>query len=210
MSLWVKICGVNDKAHASLLSSVDAIGFMFYPRSPRFVTADDAHHIAASLSSLVAKIGVFVDSNDDVIDHVLSKVSLDGIQLHGYETNERIIDVKKRFSLPVTKAVTVQQLSDLLHAATDYPAANCILLDARGASRSNDEDGVHFDWNLLQKSTVMPSQWCLAGGINAQNLKKAITTSGATRVDVSSGVESQAGTKDPQKIEEFLKIASCL
>lgn len=204
MSVWVKICGVND--YHSSLDGADAVGFMFYPRSPRFVTADAAAAIACRLPPEVHRIGVFVDSADDVLEHILSHLPLDGIQLHGYEDEERICHVKKRFGLPVTKAVRVSDSEVIGQAQRDYPSADMLLLDSRGASRQTQQDGAKFNWHWLKEHTIN-HRWCLAGGITPANLEQAVRESGATRVDVASGVESSAGVKDAKLVKKLLHTA---
>ena len=204
MSVWVKICGVNE--YHSSLDGTDAVGFMFYPRSPRFVTADAAAAIASRLPRTVHRIGVFVDSADDVLEHILSHLPLDGIQLHGYEDEERICHVKKRFGLAVTKAVRVSSSEVIGQAQRAYPSADMLLLDSRGASRQSQEDGVKFNWRWLKEHEIN-HPWCLAGGITPANLEQAVRESGATRIDVASGVESSAGVKDANLVNSLLHIA---
>lgn len=210
MSLWVKICGINDEVCARALVGSSAMGFMFYPRSPRFVTAPEASHLARFVPKDVAKIGVFVDSNDDVIEHILEHVTLDGIQLHGTENNARILAVKKRFNLPIIKGCLVTHKKDIDEAAHLYAAADRILFDGRSALRSEESDGHQFEWRWLKDSSSLPACWCLAGGIDKDNLRIAVMQSGARAVDVSSCLESEKGKKSPDKIKQFLQEASCL
>ncbi len=209
MNITAKICGINDAA--AMQTAVDAgarfVGLVFYPPSPRALEPDAAAALADLVPAGVTKVGLFVDPEDTLLDHVRDKVSLDMVQLHGAESPERCRSVRSRTGLPVMKAIKVASADDLA-AADDYDGAvDWLMFDAKApADMANALPGgnaLAFDWTLLA-GRDWPVPWMLAGGINAGNVAEAVAASGATVVDVSSGVEVAPGRKDPARIRAFL------
>ena len=199
LAVGVKICGVNSAAAAAALPGASYAGFVFYPRSPRFVKAWQAASLAQSLPDGVARVGVFVDSGDDVISHVFEHLRLDVVQFHGEESPQRVASARRRFGASVMKALAVTRAADIERWRAYREAADMILFDGGGGGGT----GSSFDWTLLTgRAPSMP--WMLSGGLNAANLSQAVLLSGAAMVDVSSGVESRPGVKDTAKIRAFL------
>lgn len=206
----VKICGLSQPAHVH--AAVDAgaryVGFVFFPKSPRAVTAD----VAAQLSQLVpvgvAQVGLFVNPDDALLNDVLRIVPLDIIQLHGSETPDRVAEVKALTGLPVMKAVGISGPDDL-PALTDYGlVADMLLVDAKPPKGADlpGGNGLAFDWRLLVgRHWLRP--WMLAGGLTPENVAEAVRLTGAPVVDVSSGVESAPGAKESHLIEAFVAAA---
>ena len=151
---------------------------------------------------------MFVDPGDELLERVLAKAPLDLIQLHGEESPERVGAIKKKFGKPAIKAIKISSEADLGEAARYFAAADWLMFDARPSKDASRPGGnaLAFDWELLRQRR-WPLPWMLSGGLNPGNLGEAVRISGAKAVDVSSGVESRPGVKDPAKIREFLAVA---
>ncbi|WP_199259838.1 phosphoribosylanthranilate isomerase [Paracoccus binzhouensis] len=211
MAVSVKICGLTEAA--GLAAAVDAgaryVGFVFFPKSPRHVSPGVAAALAAQVPLGVAKVGLFVNPDDAALDAVLARVPLDLIQLHGAETPARVAEVKARSGLPVMKAVGVAEPQDL-DALWDYGlVADMLLIDAKPPKEAvlPGGNGLAFDWRLLAGRQIL-KPWLLAGGLTPENVHEAIRLTRAPGVDVSSGVESAPGVKDPERIRSFIARAT--
>ncbi|MBW8270614.1 phosphoribosylanthranilate isomerase [Caldovatus aquaticus] len=208
---FVKICGVNDAAamDAAAAAGADAVGFVFYPPSPRAVTPAEAAALSARAPrGAPLRVGLFVDPADAEIAAVLAALPLDLIQLHGAETPERCAAVRARFGVPVMKALGVARAEDL-DALADYAAAvDRLLLDAKPSAAAALPGGnaESFDWTLTAGRAI-PRPWLLAGGLTPENVARAIRESGAPGVDVSSGVERARGVKDAALVARFVAAA---
>jgi phosphoribosylanthranilate isomerase len=215
MPVRAKICGVNSRAalDAAIAGGAGFVGFNFYPPSPRALTPEAAAALAATVPPVIAKVGVLVDEPDERIGEILARVSLDMLQLHGKETPSRVDDIRRRFGLPVMKAVKIAEAADLGVADRYIGHADWLLFDAKPPPQMTGAlpggNALSFDWQLLAGRS-WPSPWMLSGGLNGGNLAEAVRISGARVVDVSSGVESQPGQKDPEKIAAFLAEATRL
>lgn len=206
----VKICGLTQRAH--LTAAVEAgaryLGLVFFPRSPRAVTPARAAALTAEVPVGVARVGLFVDPEDALIDATLAQVPLDIIQLHGQETPDRVAAVRRLTGLPVMKAVGIASADDLPQL-TDYGlVADMLLVDAKPAPDAAlpGGNGLAFDWRLLQgRRWLRP--WMLAGGLTPANVAEAVRLTRAPAVDVSSGVESAPGVKDKRLIADFVAAA---
>jgi phosphoribosylanthranilate isomerase len=211
MSVDVKICGLSTLESVAAASSGGAkfVGFVFYPPSPRNLTPEQASPLAASVPAGITRVGVFVDPDDELLARVLAKSPLDLIQLHGEEAPERVASIKQKFGKRAMKAIKVAGAADLDAAPRYFGVADWLMFDARPLKESTRPGGnaLAFDWELLHKRR-WPLPWMLSGGLNPGNLGEAARISGATAVDVSSGVESRPGVKDIAKIREFLAQAS--
>lgn len=206
-----KLCGLTDESAVETAAAAGAayLGFVFFPPSPRNLSAARARDLALVAPVGVAKVGLFVDPDDASLDAVLEAVPLDMIQLHGHESPERAAAIRARVGLPVIKAIGVAGAADLGQVASFAGAVDQILLDARpprGAALPGG-NGTAFDWALL-RGFACPLPWMLAGGLNPANVAEAIRISGARQVDVSSGVESAPGVKDPALIRAFAAALS--
>jgi phosphoribosylanthranilate isomerase len=214
MSVAAKICGLSTDAAvtAAVAGGAAYLGFNFYPPSPRAVTADKAARLCASVPPGIARVGLFVDADDDTIEAVLAQASLDVLQLHGHESPDRVADVKRRFARPVMKAIAIAAPEDVLGAARYEELADSLLFDAKPPRRRDalpGGNGLAFDWKLIAGRSWR-CEWMLSGGLTAEILAEAVRISGARAVDVSSGVESRRGEKDLDKIGAFLAAARAL
>lgn len=215
MAVSAKICGVNDEdaVVAAVAGGAAYVGLNFYPPSPRALSPDSAGALAGLIPNGVKKVGLFVDATDDAIETVLQVVPLDLLQLHGAETPERVAAIKQRFGLPAMKAIKVAERADIDTAHAFEEVADLLLFDAKAPKSMVDAlpggNGLIFDWNLLT-DRAWRRPWMLSGGLDAANVGDAVRISGTQRVDVSSGVESEPGQKDPVAIKAFLDAVKCL
>ncbi len=213
MSVRVKICGVRDEAalFATVEARADLVGFVFAERSPRFLTPAAAAPLAEYIRGVAASVALVVDATDAVLDEIDAVVKPDMFQLHGAETPERAREIAARFGRPVMKAIPVATAEDARRALAYRNAAQMILFDARppeGAAVTGGH-GVAFDWRLIDgvKDEVA---FMLAGGLTPDNVAAAVRATGARAVDVSSGVESAPGVKDPELIRRFISAAKSI
>lgn len=219
MTAIVKICGIKTEAalDAALDGGADYIGLVFYPRSPRHVEAETARLLAErvrgrgevpALADRHAEIvALAVDPSDAALDAIVEAACPDVIQLHGNETPERVREIAPRFEGRVLKAIKVETADDVDRARA-YEGAARILFDAKpppGALPGGN--GAAFDWRLLSGAHEFAPYFMLSGGLNPQNVAEAILVTGAAAVDVSSGVETRPGEKDPELIRRFIRAA---
>jgi len=206
----VNSCGIKDRAalDAAREAGADMLGFVFFPASPRAVTANQAAELARSYADGPQRVGLFVDPDDAMLAETLALVPLDLIQLHGEESPARAAEIRARFCKPVMKALGIATKADLARMADYADQVDYFLLDARPPPGSALPGGnaLAFDWSLMKGETP-PRPWLLAGGLTPANVAEAITASGATGVDVSSGVEKARGVKDPAAIAAFIAAA---
>lgn len=206
----VKICGLTRPADvaAAVAAGAAYVGFVFFPKSPRHLAPGAARALALAVPTGIAKVGLVVDADDAALDALADAVPLDMLQLHGRESPERVATVRARYGLPVMKAVGVATEADL-PALRDYGlVADQLLVDARPAPGADlpGGNGVAFDWRLVARRRWL-RPWMLAGGLTAGNVAEAVRLTGAAQVDVSSGVESAPGVKDPARIAAFVAAA---
>ncbi|MDG1117851.1 MAG: phosphoribosylanthranilate isomerase [Yoonia sp.] len=206
----VKICGLRDDA--GIAAAVDAgaayVGFVFFPKSPRALTIEQAVPLGLSVPPGVAKVALVVDPDDALLDAITSAVPIDIIQLHGHETPDRVAEVRRRFGLPVMKVVGVAGSEDLPELEAQGKVADQLLVDAKPPKDATlpGGNGLTFDWRLIA-GRRWPCPWMLAGGLTAENVAEAIALTGTRQVDVSSGVESAPGVKDAARIAAFIAAA---
>lgn len=214
MTVAAKICGLS--AEAAVAAAVDGgaafVGFVFYPPSPRSIAPARAGELARLVPPSVRRVALFVDADDATIGAVLDAApTIDILQFHGAETPERVAAAKHRFDRKVMKAVAIAGQNDLAVAVSYEDAADVLLFDAKpppGATRPGG-NGLAFDWQLIA-GRVWRLPWLLSGGLTADLLPEAVRISGATAVDVSSGVETAPGQKDLGKVRAFLSTAAAL
>ncbi|WP_343081566.1 phosphoribosylanthranilate isomerase [Ostreiculturibacter nitratireducens] len=210
MDTRVKICGLREASHvaAAVEAGANYVGFVFFAKSPRHVTIDEARALALEVPPGVVKVGLVVDPTDAELDAILDAVPLDMLQLHGKESPERVAEVRKRCGLPVMKAVGIADEADLPALDAYVKAADQILVDAKPPKGAPLPGGnaIAFDWRLIA-GRRWPCPWMLAGGLTPENVAQAIHLTGARQVDVSSGVESAPGVKDEALIRAFIKAA---
>jgi phosphoribosylanthranilate isomerase len=211
MTVTVKICGLSSEegVAAAVAGGAAYVGFVFFGASPRAVSPARAAALCAAVPSGVQRVGLFVDADDDAIRVVLAAAPIDLLQFHGSESPDRVVDAKLRFHRPVIKAIAVAAPEDVLAAARYEADADMLLFDAKPPRRVDalpGGNGLAFDWHLIA-GHAWRRPWMLSGGLTAALLPEAVHISGASVVDVSSGVERRPGDKDPDKIREFLAAA---
>ncbi len=215
MSVEVKICGLSehDSVAAALAGGARFVGFVFYPPSPRHLSIERAAELARSVPAGIVRVGVVVDPTDEFLARLLDKAPLDMLQLHGKETPERVQAIKDRFRVRAMKAIPVAGETDPDAAKPYLGVADWLMFDAKPPKEKSDAmpggNALAFDWRIL-RALRWPLPWMLSGGLDPDNLAEAATVSGATALDVSSGVESAPGVKDPAKIRLFLARAKAL
>lgn len=213
MALFTKICGLTDATavSAAVDHGADMLGFIFFPPSPRNLAAEQAEALLQNVPSGIDRVGVFVDPDNDFLDKILARARLDLLQLHGDETPERCRAISVFFGLPIIKAIKVASKADLKKAKDYEDGVDWLMFDAQAPKDAKlpGGNGVAFDWSLMQGADFK-RPWLLSGGLTPDNLPQAIRQSGAKAVDVSSGVESAPGRKDPKKIAAFLAAAKTL
>ena len=200
MRTRVKICGITNlkDAHLCVDEGVDALGFVFHPRSPRYISPEDARTIVASLGPFVTTVGVFVDEPTATVSEIVTKCSLTAVQLHGDESPEYCEGI----DAAVIKAFRVGETFDA--PLDEYrPHVIGFLLDTYVAGKPGGT-GKTFNWNLARAASES-GPIILAGGIRPDNAAGAIQTAQPYAVDVSSGVETQPGTKEPGKVRDLLR-----
>lgn len=209
-AIRVKICGLRSPADVQAAARAGAAyaGFVFFPRSPRHLSLPAARLAALAAPPGLAKVALTVDADDATLDAIVAEVPLDMLQLHGQEPPARVAAVRARYGLPVMKAIGIAEAGDLAAIADHAGVADQLLIDAKPPPDAllPGGSGLSFDWRLLA-GRRWPRPWMLAGGLTAANLAEALRLTGARQVDVSSGVESAPGVKDPDRIAAFVAAA---
>jgi phosphoribosylanthranilate isomerase len=202
----VKICGITNPEDALLAASLgaDALGFNFYPKSPRSIEPEAVRDIIKNLPPLVLSVGVFVDKEAETVREVAESVGLDWIQLHGQESPEYCRALGRR----VIKAFRIQDQSGLAILPDYRDAVQAFLLDTYRPGIPGGT-GETFDWELARQARDL-GPVILAGGLTAANVGQAITVAQPAAVDVASGVEAVPGRKDPEKVKKFIEIVKDL
>jgi len=210
MSLIVKICGLAtaDALDAAIEAGADMVGFVFFPPSPRHLAFDRAEALGKRVRGRAQKVALTVDADDTHLAAVVEALRPDMLQLHGNEPTARVAAIKKRFDLPVMKAIAVESKSDLAAIASYAVIADRLLFDARAPREATRPGGLGktFDWHVLEN--IDPGvPFLLSGGLDAGNVGEALHITHAPGVDVSSGVERGPGEKDPDRIRAFIRAA---
>ena len=198
----VKICGITrvEDALAVAAAGADAIGLVFYAKSPRAVDIEQARAILAALPPFVTTVGLFVDAERNELERILASVPLDLLQFHGDESVQQC----EAFGRPYIKALRVKAGDDIAAQVARYPSAQGILLDAyvEGVPGGTGEA---FDWSLIPQALSKPL--ILAGGLRPDNVAEAVSRVRPYAVDVSGGVEASKGVKDVEKVGAFIRAA---
>ena len=203
MRTRVKICGITGREDAKLVvdAGVDAVGLVFYEKSPRFVTIELAAEISQVIPAFVSRVALFKDAEQQLIESVLAQVEIDLMQFHGSET----ADYCEQFNRPYIKALGMKgaehNVSFLLANVEKYQSAKALLLDGHAPGEAGGS-GESFDWASI---SAVDKPIVLAGGLTPDNVKQAIDLVHPYAVDVSSGVESSPGIKDENKVAAFMK-----
>ena len=209
MSTSIKICGLNspESLAAALQAGADMVGFVFYEPSPRFVGLETARNFARHCKDRAEIVALTVDAPDATLEAIIKRVGPAYFQLHGQESPERVVEIQEKYGVSVIKAIGVAEASDL-GLVDAYREADALLIDAKppqGAILPGG-NGEPFDWTLVAKFNP-GKPWILSGGLTPENVAEAIRVSGARSVDVSSGVESAPGQKNPLRIAAFISAA---
>lgn len=200
MKTRIKICGITrpEDARAAAAAGADAIGLVFYPKSPRAVTIEQAQAICAVLPPFVTVVALFVDAEHFEIEDVLAAVPVDLLQFHGSETPVQC----NAYAVPYIKAIRMRDDADLFEAVRQYDSARGLLVDTFDPNEAGGT-GEIFDWDRVPDGLDTPI--ILAGGLEPSNVGAAIQQLSPYAVDVSSGVEQSKGIKDADKIQAFMK-----
>ena len=210
MSLIVKICGLSTREtlDVALDAGADMVGFVFFPPSPRHLQLETARDLGKQAKGRASKVALTVDADDATLANIVETLQPDMLQLHGKETVARLRDIKQKFGLPLMKVLAVETASDLAALPGYAAVADSILFDARAPKEATRPGGLGavFDWHVLE-NLELKLPFMVSGGLHAGNVAEAVRVSRAGSVDVSSGVESAPGIKDPEMIRSFIRAA---
>jgi len=210
MSLIIKICGLKtpETLEAAVNAGADWVGFVFFPKSPRHVTSELASELGRLVKGRAKKVALSVDADDAALETIEAALEPDIHQLHGHESPARVQAIRARFGHPVMKAVGIADASDLADAKSYQGVADWLLLDAKPPKNADlpGGNGLPFDWHLLA-GLDLEKPFMVSGGLDPSNVGTAIAISRPAGVDVSSGVETAPGIKDPEKIRAFVAAA---
>ncbi|TGU94693.1 phosphoribosylanthranilate isomerase [Mesorhizobium sp. M00.F.Ca.ET.151.01.1.1] len=208
MALDIKICGLKtDQAVAAALAGgASHVGFIFFAKSPRYVEPAEAGRLREAARGKALAVAVTVDANDAFLNEIVEKMRPDMLQLHGSEPPERVAELKARHGLPVMKALPLSEAADLERIKPFVGIADRFLFDAKPPKGSElpGGNGVAFDWRILAGLDA-GIDYMLSGGLNAANIGDALRLANPPAIDISSGVESAPGVKDPALIEQFFR-----
>jgi phosphoribosylanthranilate isomerase len=210
MSLIVKICGLStpESLDAALDAGAGMVGFVFFPPSPRHLQFDVARAFGQQVHGRAQKVALTVDADDAFLQSAVEALRPDILQLHGSESAAQITAIRRKFGLPVMKAVPIAVKDDLARIAAYAAVADRLLFDARAPRDATRPGGLGntFDWHLLENVRT-PVPLMLSGGLDANNVGEALRITRVSGVDVSSGVERAPGLKDADKIKAFVRAA---
>ena len=200
MAVKIKICGITSVADALTVSKsgADAIGLVFYPKSSRYLSIEQAVDICVALPPFISVVGLFLDASEREVNQVLAQVPLDILQFHGNESPEYCVN----FSRPYIKAVGMLGLDDFDAYANQYSSCKAFLVDSHETGAAGGT-GKTFDWKTLPVD--YPKPIILAGGLNPDNIARAIQSTTVYAMDLSSGVETEAGIKSKAKITALMQ-----
>jgi phosphoribosylanthranilate isomerase len=201
MPIRIKICGITryEDAKAAASIGVDALGFIFCEKSPRYITPKAAAIIIAQLPPFVSRVGVFVDESPEQVIAVARATGIDTLQLHGIESPSYCAHMP----LPVIKAFAIDTATDL--SILDHYQTTGFLLDTWSSDRRGGT-GKTFDWSIAADACRKSDRIILAGGLNSGNIEEAIETVLPYGVDINSGVEIRPGEKNPHKIRQIVQV----
>lgn len=198
----VKLCGFTEIAslQTAIAQKCDFIGFIFYEKSPRYITLENAVEIAKNIPKNIARVAVVVDVDFEVLAEIAQKFAPDYFQFHGKESSDFLKKSRQKFpQIKIIKAFPIEGEGDLAQVKNFEDCADFFLFDGKNAG-----SGKKFDWQIL-KNFHSKKDWFLSGGLNVQNIEEALKATAANMVDISSGIEKIRGQKSPELIEEFMK-----
>ncbi|MDG4905291.1 phosphoribosylanthranilate isomerase [Mesorhizobium sp. WSM4898] len=208
MTLDIKICGLKTDAAmaAALAGGASHVGFIFFAKSPRFVDPAEAGRLRQAAIGKAKAVAVTVDADDDFLDDIVARMQPDMLQLHGSETPVQVAELKTRYGLPVMKVLSVSEAADLERIKPYVGVADRLMFDAKPPKGSQlpGGNGVAFDWRILAGLDA-GLDYMLSGGLNAANVGDALRLANPPGIDISSGVESAPGVKEPALIEQFFR-----
>lgn len=208
---WIKICGITnlEDARVAVEAGADAVGFVFWEKSPRNVTPDYAREIVSQLPQTVEKVGVFVNQFEDAVCDLAAKAGVSAVQLHGDDEDPHVADliVKRNLELKILVAISMNHPTPEGWAMMWNPdSVHAFIVDS-GTQSKPGGTGARFDWQKCKRSVEVISylgKIVAAGGLTSANVGEAIRTLSPWGVDVSSGVEARPGKKDHDKIRAFV------
>jgi len=210
MATLVKICGLStpETLDVALDAGADAVGFVFFPASPRNISFQVARELSARVRGRAEKVALTVDADDTTLTNIVEALHPDLLQLHGKETPTRVSAIQQHFGLPVMKVLPIERKADLSAIPLYSEIADRLLFDALAPKDATRPGGLGkpFDWHLLE-NLDLSIPFMLSGGLHAENVIEALRITRAPGVDVSSGVESAPGVKDSEKIRAFIRAA---
>lgn len=204
--MLTKLCGFTDEESVkiAIAEKCDFLGFVFYDKSPRFITPENAAIISAKVPPSIARVAVVVNPNQSLLQKISEKFAPDFFQFHGDETVEFLKKVRKKFpKIKIIKAFRIASGKDLELINNFESAADLFLFDAK-TSNEFGGSGKNFDWKNLQNFSSK-KDWFLSGGLNIKNIEKALEITGAKLIDISSGIEKIRGKKSPELIKKFMR-----
>jgi phosphoribosylanthranilate isomerase len=201
MPIRIKVCGITRYEDAKVAASigVDAIGFIFYQRSPRYIPPEEAAVIIKQLPPFVSRVGVFVDEDLEKVVGITRATGIDTVQLHGSESPRYCAKIP----LPVIKAFSIEPETDL--SLLEQYHVSGFLLDTWASGRRGGT-GRTFDWTIAKSACIKYSRVILAGGLNPANLEEALETVHPYGIDINSGVEIKPGIKNPRKMHDAVRV----
>ncbi len=202
----IKLCGFTDPEAlaVAIAQKCDFLGFVFYEKSPRFVTPNQASALSYSIPKNISKVAVTVDPPINLLQEISDKFHPDFFQFHGSETASFLNEVKQKFpKIKIIKAFKIALIQDLDSVKIFENCADCFLFDAKIKGEIGGS-GKNFDWKILQ-NFISKKEWFLSGGLNIDNIEEAIKITGAKMIDISSGIEEIRGRKSPKLIKEFME-----
>jgi phosphoribosylanthranilate isomerase len=194
---------------AALAGGASHVGFIFFPKSPRNIDVAEAGRLRQAARGKAKAVAVTVNASDEALDEIVAKMQPDMLQLHGAETPQRVAEVKARYKLPVIKALAISEAADLEHIQPFIGIADRFLFDAKPPKDAvlPGGNGVAFDWRILAGLDAA-IDYMLSGGLNAANIGEALRLANPRGIDISSGVESAPGVKEPALIEQFFRAVA--
>lgn len=210
MTIKIKICGIKTLEAYEASKDADFIGFVFHPKSPRFINAEKAKKISEKRYKNQKIVGLFVDTEESVIEYIADLVNLDFLQFHGNEDIKKIYYFKNKLKLPIIKSISISSTLDTQKLKEYIEICDMILFDSIPVNKNlPGGSGKTFNWNYL-KNIKINGDWMLAGGLCKENLLEAIKITKAPIIDLSSSLEDIRGEKSPEKIKDFLKFAKSI
>ncbi len=211
MSHTIKICGLStrESVEAALAAGADMIGLVRFARSPRHVSLEVGRELSQAAKGRAVVVALTVDPDDAELDAIMRNLAPDWLQLHGHESPARVAEIRERAGVPVMKAIGIADEADLAAIPAYARVSDRLLLDAkppRDAGALPGGNGLAFDWRLID--ALDPGlDFMLSGGLSPENVAEAVALANVSGIDVSSGVESAPGVKDPERIAAFVHAA---